>query len=241
MLTKTNCEFWVIMSDRTPALPGPRELPFLIQYGDCKCDCKLKLTHPFDPEVKTFNSAWGAQLFINDLKKKEWFTTPDIKNDDLEHLFPFKVECSVRIASLAEINKWADNMPPIDHKLSIPKPKPLGPGMTWDELKRTLPSFKKIRIKHIDKDDAVKMLKVDVSQFVPWILKNETLKDWPWKEKIKHMVFLGSECRFNEDCSLERLIPSSLIVEEPEYQRLRKIYKKFQQNPSDFIVKGGDS
>ena len=234
MLTNTKCEFWVIMNDHTPAFPGPSGLPFLIDDPKTK-QFRFEITNPFDGRVKTYQFAATAQAEIERLRKY-----PDLGND-LKNAYPFKVECSVRIASLAESLGTSNNMPPMNYKLSIPKSKPLGPGMTWDELKRTLPSFKKIRIKHIDKDDAVKTLNVDVSQFVPWILKKETLKDWPWKDKIKYMVFLGSECRFIEDLSSERLIPSSVIVEEHEYQRLRKVYEKFQQNPSDFIVKGDDT
>ena len=228
MLTKTKCEFWVIMCDKTPAFPGPRELPFLICNGD-KCDCELKITNPFDPEVKTFNNACGAQLFINDLKKKEWFTTPGIKNDDLEHLFPFKVECTVRVASLAEIRGWADNMPPIEPGVPIPKAQD-----KVETVDTYFSKFKQIKVKYFDMDGTPRTDKLNVSQFVPWTLQkngDECLC------KKKRCIFLGPESRLVEDPSTARLIANSRFVKEAEYQRLLKIHKKLKLHPEKFLKK----
>ena len=109
MLTKTGVEFFVIMNDHTPAFPGPGRLPFLIEDPQSK-DIRFEITHPFDERVKTYQSAVSAQSDIERLRKYNDLVRP------LENAYPFKVKCSVRIASLAESRGYADNIPPIDLK-----------------------------------------------------------------------------------------------------------------------------
>ena len=109
MLTNTKCEFWVIMNDHTPAFPGPSRLPFLIEDPQSK-DIRFELTHPFDERLKTYQSAVSAQSDIERLRQYSDLVKP------LKNAYPFKVECSVRIASLGESLGHSNNMPPIDLK-----------------------------------------------------------------------------------------------------------------------------
>jgi hypothetical protein len=104
MLTNAKSEFWVIM--KTPAFPGPGRLPLLIEDPQSK-EIRFEITHPFDERLKTYQSAVSAQSDIERLRQYSDLVNP------LKNAYPFKVECSVRIASLAEIKGWADNMPPI--------------------------------------------------------------------------------------------------------------------------------
>lgn len=98
MLTQTACEFWVIMSDRTPPFPGPDRLPFLIELVDNDpTSAKFEITHPFNEKVKVFSSPEEAKMYLNKLRKKEWFTTPHIPDDELANCYPFKVTCDVRM------------------------------------------------------------------------------------------------------------------------------------------------
>lgn len=98
MLTQTACEFWVIVSDRTPPFPGPSRLPFLIEQVDNDpTSAKFELTHPFDEKVKKFSSPEEAKMYLNKLRKKEWFTTPHIPDDELVNCAPFKVTCDVEM------------------------------------------------------------------------------------------------------------------------------------------------
>ena len=109
MLTNTKCEFWVIMNDHTPAFPGPNALPFLIEDPKTR-QLRFEITNPFDNRVKTYQFAVTARAEIERFRKY-----PDLVND-LKNAYPFKVECSVRIASLGESLGHSDNMPPIDLK-----------------------------------------------------------------------------------------------------------------------------
>ena len=98
MLTNTKCEFWVIMSDRTPPFPGPSKLPFLIELeANDPTSAAFALTHPFDERVKKFCAPEEAKMYLNKLRKKEWFTTPYIPNDELANCAPFKVTCAVEM------------------------------------------------------------------------------------------------------------------------------------------------
>lgn len=107
MLTNTKCEFWVIMNDHTPAFPGPSGLPFLIDDPKTK-QLRFEITNPFDNRVKIYQSAVTAQVEIDYLRKYS-----DLVND-LENAYPFKVECSVRMASLAESLGHSNDTPPIE-------------------------------------------------------------------------------------------------------------------------------
>ena len=104
------------MNDHTPAFPGPSRLPFLIEDPQSK-DIRFEITHPFDERLKTYQSAVSAQTEIERLRRYS-----DLAND-LKNAYPFKVECSVRMASLAESRGWATNMPPIESPVPIPSTK----------------------------------------------------------------------------------------------------------------------
>lgn len=98
MLTNTKCEFYVIMSHKTPPFPGPSRLPFLIELdNNDPTSAKFELTHPFDNKVKAFSSPEEAKMYLNKLKKKEWFTTPYIPDDDLQNCYVFKITCNVEM------------------------------------------------------------------------------------------------------------------------------------------------
>lgn len=98
MLTQTACEFWVIMSDRTPPFPGSSRLPFLVEQVDNDpTSAKFELTHPFDEKIKKFSSPEETKMYLNKLRKKEWFTTPHIPDDELANCAPFKITCDVRM------------------------------------------------------------------------------------------------------------------------------------------------
>ena len=114
MLTKTGAEFWVIMNDHTPAFPGPGRLPFLIEDPQSK-DIRFAITHPFDERLKTYRSAVSAQSDIERLRKYNDLVRP------LENAYPFKVECTVRIASAGETEGYFDNLPPTEQACAIPK------------------------------------------------------------------------------------------------------------------------
>lgn len=93
MFANAKCEFWVIM--KIPAFPGPGRLPLLIDDPQSKA-IRFEITHPFDERLKTYKSAVSAQAEIERFMKHS-----DLVND-LKNAYPFKVECSVRIASCAE-------------------------------------------------------------------------------------------------------------------------------------------
>jgi len=212
MLTNTNCVFWVIMSDRTPPFPGPSRLPFLIEQVDKDpTSAMFKLTHPFDEKVKKFDARADAQMYLNSLRKKEFFTTPYIPDDDLQNCYVFKVECNVEMCKRPSEKNAA-------------KKEPL--------------KFKKIECRYIDRDGASKKMEVHADLFTPWTF-NGTVGSPLCKPK--RLIYIGSTCNsITSRSSQVEIYANSIEVDESEYQRLSDIYREFKINPGKYILEEGE-
>ena len=214
MLTQTSCEFFVIMSDKTPALPGPGRLPYLTEVNNDKTTAKFEITHPFNEKVKNFTSEDEAKQYLNSLRKKEWFTTPDIPEIDLQNCYVFKVECNVEMCKRPSEKNAA-------------KKEPL--------------KFKKIECRYIDHDGSPKKIELYADLFTPWTFKGTVSSPLC---KPKRLIYLGSTCKFNcnsitNESLLVEIYPNSIEVDESEYKRLSDIYREFKINPGKYILEEG--
>ena len=219
MLTKTGAEFWVIMNDHTPAFPGPSRLPFLIEDPQSK-DIRFEITHPFDERLKTYQSAVSAQSDIERLRQYS-----DLVKF-LKNAYPFKVECTVRIASAGEAGGYFKNLPPTEPACAIPKVS-------------ELPTFKKVIVKYYGRNGFLTKEKRTIDKFVPWTVTSGEKVNCPGL--IRRLIFFGSDSEFQQrwssDGGAQGVLGNSYFTTEGEYHRLRLIYRKFQQHPEKFIAK----
>ena len=214
MLTQTSCEFFVIMSDKTPALPGPGRLPYLTEVNNDKTTAKFEITHPFDEKVKKFTSRDEAKMYLNTLRKKEFFTTPLIPGDELQNCEVFKVKCGVDMCKN-----------PSEKKV----------------VKKEPSKFKKITCRYIGYGGKSETMELYADLFTPWTFNGAV--DSPLC-KPKRMIYLGSTGKFNSnsitnESLLVEIYPNSIEVDESEYKRLSDIYREFKIDPGKYILEEG--
>ena len=211
MLTQTGCEFFVIMSDKTPAIPGPERLPYLTEVDNDKTSAKFEITHPFDEKVKKFTSRDEAKMYLNALRKKEFFTTPLIPEDELQNCEVFKVTCSVDMCKNTSEKK-------------VVKKEPL--------------KFKKISCRYIDHDGKPQTMEFYADLFVPWTFFGTVESPLC---KPKRLIYLGPTCKINLNSCTNRsvymeILSNSIEVEEGEFRRLTEIYMDFLKDPGKYIL-----
>ncbi len=211
MLTQTGCEFFVIMSAKTPAMPGPDRLLYLTEVDNDKTSAKFEITHPFDEKVKKFTSRDEAKMYLNALRKKEFFTTPLIPEDELQNCEVFKVTCGVDMCKRPS-------------ERNATKKEPL--------------KFKKIECRYIDRDGSSKKMEIYADLFVPWSF-NGTVGNPLCKPK--RLIYLGSIYKWNgtsitNSSRTAEILSNSIEVDESEYLRLLDIYREFKVNPGKYIL-----